>query len=289
MAGSACTIGGDRHTYIAPAPEPDLFEGTDALVISSTFKSHLNRQEPVRGAGAGASAAAGDWFYGGLEELSGSGGGIDGGVGYVLALIVTTPIAAAVGAARARSGDEVDDAAKIYKTVPSQPESQRSLAERIAHKVRDAAPMRWTCVEAATPTQQTPCPNATTPLTLSVETKVLTGEWDGRIDPDFSMNFYIEAELGRRASEPFVMRWRYIGEKESYFDLAKKDGSLLKQRIDALLNEFATAVARDAILDPKPYVYEVWGSGPYCGDLVEPIIGAVHRGVFCTVNQVTDS
>jgi len=248
MLTSACSSG---HYVTLPAPDLADFSDIDAVVVMSQHHSTLSPPGDVlRGKGAGAKKAMGDWAGDPFSGPPGYGGDPAAAVLLLGILIVGLPVAAAIGAASAHSGEEVDAAAESFRTAASDAALFDGLDSRVADRLNAIRPARWNCVEAASDDGTPPCARAARPATLIVGT-AYSAAAKGRSSPDVTLIGKAEARLIRAGAEPVTVRWRYDSEPLSYFRLAKDDGARLRKAIGAMQDALAAAIVRDLFVEPK--------------------------------------
>jgi len=228
-------------------------------VISAAERSSPKAPEGiVRGSAEGASAAMNQW--------AGSRGEPDplftNPLPALAVLIVALPVAAAIGASRAHSAEEVDAAKQTFATVASSSNLLPTLGPRIARAVREESKARWGCVASLEATDTAPCADAVAPAMLTVTASYVPVA-KGQYDPEVLIAAMIEATLKSPSDAGHSMRWRYDSPPRNLFDLAANDGAALRSELDIMLERLAQAVARDMITAPEPTTMEIYSGGPH--------------------------
>lgn len=262
LVSAACMLAvgcASTQTVTLPAPDPEMLDKADAVVVSAGGRGALNRPEGiVRGAGEGAGVAVGDWA-GGAGGVPYSGDPAAGAAAVALWL-VAFPLVAAIGAGRAHSAEEVDAAKQTFASIARDPALLPSLEPRVAEAIRRKAPNRWSCVAARSEDTADPCADAEAPATLEIRASY--APWmEGRYDPDVAIGAMVEATLTSPSGEIHTMRWRYDTAPRAFFDLTARGGAPLRQEIETMLDRLAQTIARELVVDPKPETVEVWAGG----------------------------
>jgi hypothetical protein len=177
------------------------------------------------------------------------------------------PIAAAVGAVKAYSLEEVDAAQTSFRSVASNPDLLPTRELRIDDAAGASAAGRWGCMEAAA--EDAPCPEAAAPAMLEITVRYSPAV-EGRYNPDVSIVAMVEAKLTDPSGASHGMRWRYNSAPQPFFARAAKNGAALRRELDTVLDRLASAVAKDLVLDPQATSIEVWE-----GDLKTGRLGQV--------------
>jgi hypothetical protein len=250
-----------------PAPDPNLLDTADAIVVSRAGLSDPAAPQGIaRGPGEGASVAMGQWAQGSADAI------LNDPVPGLAVLIVTLPIAAIVGAASAHSAEDVDAAKQTFAAVAAEPNLLPTLERRIAAVVREQSPARWGCVAAFEAGDVPPCADAKAAATLEIRASYVP-VMKGRRDPEIFVAAMIEAKLKPHRGEISSMRWRYDSPTRRFFDLTANGGAALRSELDTMLDRLAQAVARDMITDPEPITAEVWVGGPdFSLDYRDPMV-----------------
>jgi len=246
-----------------PAADVSAFADIDAIVVQSNYRGRFSTPRGIvfnRGQGA---ALAMKSIVSGSEAM----------------VVLLLPLAALIGAAGANSSEKISAAYWTFNNIANDPAALASLGDRVASRLSAEAPERWSCVDAVPAADHASCPEASRPASLIINTR-FSSATEGRFSPKIRLTAVVDASLERPGAEPLVMRWRYDSKPLDYFRVTQDRGEALWAVIGSMLDELATAVARDLLLDPRPVSMEVWRGGPeWSGPWIESVRKGVPMGV----------
>jgi hypothetical protein len=76
----------------------------------------------------------------------------------------------------------------------------------------------------------------------------------GRIDPESSLMIVAEIRLKDRASgaELYQRQWAYLSKQQKYFEMAAKDGALLRRELQTGIDRLADPIVFDLLITSTP-------------------------------------
>ena len=248
---------------ILPALDASVTTEAEALVVYTDYERGFKvRFKVVRGAGAGASLAAGETLKAGFS--GGGGGSCSGelcGGAYVFvaaATLIALPFTATTGAIMAHSKDEVDAAARAFNLVGQHNELLTSIGRRFVEALDTDTTKHWSCIEATSVAQEEPCSGETLTARLELRPffKLIA---EGTYDPDIIISANVRAFASmenatyKSSADNFKVyaKWEYREELGDYFDLAKDNAALLRGKIERILDRFAEKIAEDLYVAPR--------------------------------------
>lgn len=234
-----------------PALDASVTTEAEALVVYTDTDYARGFNAPlgvIRGTGKGAMQGMGDYF-GGLA------GAREGAIIGILLAPILLPVSAIIGAGLAHSKDEVDAAANAFDSVGQDIELLTSIDRRFVEALDTNTTKQWVCVEASSVVEE-PCSGET--LTARLELRPIFGLiLKGKYDPDItftgSVSAFFSMEDATSDAESGVevyAKWVYREELGDYFELAKFDADLLRDKIEIILDRFADRIADDLYLAP---------------------------------------
>jgi len=237
-----------------PALDASVTTEAEALVVYTDADYvggiHAPRSVVIRGSGKGAMQGMGDYISGIFEGRE---------VGLIFGILlapILLPVSAIIGASLAHPKDEVDAAAHAFKLVGQDKELLTSIDRRFVEALNTDTTKQWVCVEALSAAAAEPCSGET--LTARLELRPIFGlNLKGKYDPDItftgSVSAFVSMEDVTSDAESGVevyAKWVYREELGDYFELAKFDADLLRDKIEIILDRFADRIADDLYLAP---------------------------------------
>lgn len=248
-------------TVTLPALDASVTTEAEALVVytdADYVQGYYVPRQVVRGAGAGASLAAGEFLKDGFPRGGSCSGELCGGA-YVFvaaATLIALPFAAATGAAMAHSIDEVDAAAIAFNSVWHDMELLTSIDRRFVEALDTDTTKQWVCVEASSVAKREPCSGETHIARLELR-PIFELTMEGKYDPDITFTGSVRAFASMEGATSDVdsgvevyAEWMYREDLGDYFELAKFDADLLVEKIEIILDRFADRIADDLYLAP---------------------------------------
>ena len=176
----------------------------------------------------------------------------------ILALPVTVPTGAGVGAVLAHSDEEFETAAVALRNTNQDHRTQLgSLDRKIILAIQDHDIGQWDCIATASLNSQQ-CAAYSPHARLKVTPNFSFTLDEDRYDPEVTIfgDFKVIAivESGNSPLTLFDARWVYREELGSYFGLAQDDGALLRQKMEGILDKFVQAVVSDIFLTSESHV-----------------------------------
>jgi hypothetical protein len=260
MASCATT-----KTVTLPALDASKVLEAEALIVeiedASLTAYGLNNDEIVHGSGEGA-------VLGMKNVLEGTGGVIMTEPDHdfpiittlaILALPITLSTGAVVGAVSAHSDEEIETATAILESTHQDHRNQLGFLDRkIISAIQDNDIGQWECINTAS-LKSLQCSKYNSHARLNVMPKFNFLIDEDKFDPDVTIvgDIVITAMLdSKRSNNPtftlFNAQWSYREEIGSYFNLAKDDGALLRQKTQSILDEFVQTIVRDIFLTSEP-------------------------------------
>lgn len=245
-----------------PALDTSEMRLAEALVV---------RSDPVQGFAApdGIYQGAGEGAIGGMGEMMGA-ALVYGPVALLLAPVLL-PVGAAVGAAKAHSPDEIDASVAAFHSVVGDQKRLTSLDRKFLESLGEDAARQWNCLEAASLTVEDTCSGSQSFARITLRPIFIIGS-EGNYDPEIYFFGEISALLSMdgaasnaRMGKIVETKWAYEEKLGSFFELAKDDGAILRQKLDDIVERFADRIASDLYVNPRPqdlYQIEVaYGDG----------------------------
>lgn len=227
-----------------PAIDTSELAAADALIVLSQSTSDFASPASVtRGFEEGAEAAMKGYID-------------DGSRGALLPSLLLAPIAlptaAAIGASKAHSAMEVDAALAAFQRVSEDNALLTSISDRFVAELSRVSDKKWKCVTTITPAQDDGCTRSDSYVAIIlVPNFSLTHR--GSFDPEISLLGSVALiALAPDGTLQLRAEWRYFGRLGTLFALAENDASLLREKIKAVLDEFAVSMVEDMFLKPRP-------------------------------------
>ena len=223
---------------------------TRALVVQAEYWQGFDAPSNViRGSGEGATRAMGEYMQS---------AGPDGSILLMFVLApIALPIAASVGAGMAHSEEEVDAAVSAFQEIGQDRELLASIDRRFIEALDEPTAEPWACIEAVSEASPQPCRGYTPVARLSIR-PVFRLQVEGEYSPEIHLfgdvvaSLSIEfAALNSGTDVVLEAKWAYYEQLGEFFDLAKDDATLLRSKLDDILDRFATRIAEDLYLDPR--------------------------------------
>lgn len=267
VAGSLLVVSGcAREKFAPPSPELRSQLGNVGVVPVTTVKAPGMKppNEPVKGmlegVVSGAKQGAGYGFFGGAS-LCAARDPFLCLYGLMIGVTLAPPgalIGATLGAARARTKEEVEAAAKQIEQAFAEL-AKREFTGQLAEKLIRRAREKWDLTFLRRSREgddgsyeELAEQGLDTALVLSVTR--FTFAHFGEIDPDMTLEASVAARLVRTSDDWELYRrdWRYRGSTHSYFDLAAAGGALLREEIDKGYTALADRVVSDLFVTTEP-------------------------------------
>jgi hypothetical protein len=253
-----------------------------ALVVQSDHSRGFDAPSGVlRGSGEGAPEGMKD-------SLALSAGTGLGALLWLLLSPVVLPVSAAIGANLAHSEQEVDAAIAAFQTVGRDEEFLASIDRRFIRALGGETTKRWNCVASASATTQEPCPGMRPVARLDLRPAFNLGSV-GKYDPDIyffgdvvALASVDHAEADAKTDSVFEAKWAYREKLGTFFELAENDATVLRGKLEEILDRFTARMAEDIYLAPRPEIIEIEHRGHY------PNYTEIPEGVVVRVDQGSD-
>jgi hypothetical protein len=248
LLASSCAT----RTTILPALDASKTTKAKALVVQADHVRGFNSPiKIVRGSGEG--AKEGMRYY--VRDIGGA--GLWGtAIGILLAPILL-PTAAVTGAALAHSKDEVDAAVNAFDRVGQDIELLTSIDRRFVEALDTDTTKQWACIEAVSMAIGEPCSGNTPTARLALRPNfglMIKGAYD----PDIFFYGSVVALVSMEQATPDTKldavveaKWVYREELGEFFELAIDDATLLRNKLENILDRFAARIAEDLYMDPR--------------------------------------
>jgi len=239
-------------TVTLPALDASITTEAEALVVytdTDYVRGFVAPGGEIRGTGTGAMHGMGDYLSGMSEA------GEAAIIGILLAPILL-PVSGIIGASLAHPKDEVDAAADAFNSVGRDMELLTSIDRRFVEALDKDTTKQWICVEASSVATGEPCSGETHIARLELR-PIFGLILKGKYDPDITFIGSVHAFASMEGAASYVdsgvevyAKWMYREELGDYFELAKFDADLLREKIEIILDRFADRIADDLYLAP---------------------------------------
>ena len=255
VAASIVLLASSCATRTTALPALDASKTTEAkaLVVQADYVRGFISPRVIRGAGEGASVAVKANLAAVLEAM---GTGYGALVGVPLA-IVALPFSPLIGAGLAHSEDEVDAAVKAFDRVGQSIELLNSIDRRFIEALDTDTIKQWVCIEAVSMAIGEPCSGNTPTARLALR-PAFGLIIDGAYDPDIFLYGSVVALVSMKQATPDAKletvveaKWVYREELGEFFELAKDDATLLRNKLENILDRFAARIAEDLYMAPR--------------------------------------
>lgn len=235
-----------------PALDASVTTEAEALVVYTDTDYVRGFNAPggvIRGTGKGAMQGMGDYLSDIIEA------GEVGIIGILLAPILL-PVSGIIGASLAHPKDEVDAAAYAFNSVGQDMELLTSIDRRFVEALDTDTTKQWICVEVSSVATGESCAGETHIARLELR-PIFGLILKGKYDPDITFIGSVHAFASIEGAASYVdsgvevyAKWMYREELGDYFELAKFDADLLREKIEIILDRFADRIADDLYLAP---------------------------------------
>jgi hypothetical protein len=239
-----------------PALDASKTMTANALIVQTDYWRGLDSPiKVIRGSGEGAAVGAGGYLYSTVaifDPIT--------IIFMILLAPIGIPVSAAVGAGLAHSEEEVDAAVGAFKRTAQDTALLGSIDRRFVKALEKGSADHWACVGVASKAEQEPCTGYTPVARLNLRPAFFL-QSEGAFDPDIELFGSVvgSVSMDQSLSDAGVdvvleAKWAYHEELGTFFALAEDDASLLRRKLDSILDRFATRIAEDLYLTPLPEV-----------------------------------